>query len=287
MKRTKFVNALHCALRPSFKTEPLHTRLLLWATGALHYSFGDATLSASPLIDRQLSLMPGARKRQVIQFLPTYAPNDFLEVKTKNSIGSPTMVLYAGRIERSKGVFDLLEAAETLEQRHGADAVVFEVCGEGNDLGELRRLSAARGMSHSFRVHGFCNRVELSGRFATADLVVVPTRTEFEEGFAMIVAEGITAGIPVITSRVCPALEVVSPACMEVQPDDPQAYADAITALMLDPSLYEAKRQAAATLRTQFFDTANSYGAKLKPILEKLILGKTQNPETVPEVPLV
>lgn len=268
----KFINALHCAIRPAFSAASRHSRFLIWITGRLHYSFGDATLSASPLIDRQLQLMPGKRKRRVSSFLPTYRPQDFAQVVPAKRLSPIKSVLYAGRIVRNKGVFDLLETAGILETRHGPGVIVFDVCGEGSDLHALQLEIIARGMSHCFRVYGFCDRTNLIGRFAAADIVIVPTRTDFEEGFAMIVAEGVIAGRPVVTSRVCPALEVVREACLEVEPDDPLAYADAISLLIYDPDLYNTKRRAAADLRNQFFDVANSYGAKLKPILQKLLL---------------
>ncbi len=90
----------------------------------------------------------------------------------------------------------------------------------------------------------------------------------------MIVAEGVIAGRPVITSRVCPAMEVVNAACVEVEPDEPRAYADAISMLISDPGLSDAKRRAAKTLRAQFFDVANSYGENLKSVLQTILPGR-------------
>lgn len=269
---TKFVNALHCAIRPAFKSEPKHLSFLLWAAGSFHYIFGDETLCASPLIERQVRQMPGYRKRNAVRFLPTYKRHDFAEVPPLPiPFRLPSTVLYAGRIEENKGVFDLLDAAVVLVTRHGPKAIVFDVCGEGTALPALRSAIAARGMSDCFRVHGFCNRAKLVGHFASADLIVVPTRTDFEEGFAMIVAEGVLAGRPVVTSRVCPALELVSEACVEVEPDDPIGYADAISRLLTDPDLSSAKKSAASELREQFFDNANSYRAKLSSALEVIL----------------
>src|SRR6185437_9977736 len=48
--------------------------------------------------------------------------------------------------------------------------------------------------------------------------------TDFIEGFNKVVAEGILAGKPVITSSVCPALEYVADGIVEVPPNDTQAY---------------------------------------------------------------
>ena len=274
LRGVKFVNSLHCVIRPAFKAEPGNLRVLLWLTGLLHYRYGDATICVSPLIKRQLSEMPGAEARSVEVFLPTYRPGHFdgIEPPSDQTGSTEVVVLSAGRVERNKGVFDLLDAAETLSSRQGP-RVLFDICGEGTDLDALRAAAAKRGLDRIFRIHGFCDQNQIRERLGAADIVVVATRTDFEEGFAKIVAEGVIAGRPVVTSRVCPALEVVREACVEVEPDDPAAYADAIWALATDSELARQKRHATVALRDQFFDPANSYGAKLELAL-KVIVGE-------------
>ena len=49
-----------------------------------------------------------------------------------------------------------------------------------------------------------------------AHVVIVPTTSDFIEGFNKVVAEAVLAGKPVITSSVCPALEYVRDAVIEV-----------------------------------------------------------------------
>ena len=269
LRRKRFINALHCAIWPAFTAKPLHLRLLAAANRLAHYAFGDTTLSASPLITRQLEQLPSKVARRVLSFLPNYLPEHFAAVGAPRESASRSVnVLYAGRIERNKGVFDLLEAAEILKER--GHTVTFDICGEGSARAELLKAATDRKMSHTFQISGFCDRLELVRRFDASDIVVVPTRTDFEEGFAMIVAEGVIAGRPVVTSRVCPALEVVSEACVEVEPDDPAAYANAISALITDSNLYRKKLEAARRLSSQFFDSDNSYGAKLTLALASL-----------------
>ena len=69
------------------------------------------------------------------------------------------------------------------------------------------------GIADRFRMHGHCDWTTMRRMFASAHVVIVPTRTEFVEGFNSVVAEAVIAGKPVITSSVCPALEMVPRRC--------------------------------------------------------------------------
>jgi glycosyltransferase involved in cell wall biosynthesis len=83
-----------------------------------------------------------------------------------------------------------------------------------------------------------------------------------------VVIESVLAGRPVITSTICPAIEYVRAACVEVPPDDVQAYGDAILRLANDKDFYEAKRQNCAAAGGQFYDPARGWGATFRRVLE-------------------
>jgi glycosyltransferase involved in cell wall biosynthesis len=266
----RFVNALHCvAMRPDVR-EPAARRALVWLMARLHYRFADPSLAASPLIAAQLAKLSGGRIDASL-FLPTYAPEQFAAIAAPDPAPRAAFhVLFAGRVERNKGVFDLLEVCRRLRAR-GGPRFVFHVCGEGTASGELADETRRAGLDDVFVLHGFCDRPTLAARLAQSDAVIVPTRSDFEEGFAMIVAEGVIARRPVVTSRVCPALDVVRDAAIEVQPDDVAGYADAVWTLATDDALYARKVAATGPLRRSFFDEAWSYRTKLRTALQRLI----------------
>ena len=94
--------------------------------------------------------------------------------------------------------------------------------------------------------------------YGASHVVVVPTRAEFPEGFNQVLAEAVISGKPVITSSVCPALEVVKEAAVEVPPDDVEAYGDAILRLYEDSALYAEKQNACPTVRERNSSAATS-----------------------------
>ena len=106
--------------------------------------------------------------------------------------------------------------------------------------------------------------------YSQTHVVIVPTTTDFIEGFNKVVAEGILAGKPVITSSVCPALEYVADGIVEVPPNDTQAYGTAIIRLHEDRSLYESKRRGCTALQEQFYDPDRGWAAALKRMLDRL-----------------
>jgi glycosyltransferase involved in cell wall biosynthesis len=178
-------------------------------------------------------------------------------------------VLFAGRIERSKGVFDLLNIARRFAAVGRTD-VVFDLCGSGSALDELRRAVNESGVSATFNMHGHCDRQTMKGMFEKCHAVIVPTTTQFVEGFNQVVVEAVLAGRPVITSEVCPALEYVRDAVVEVPSDDVDAYHLAILNLMDDDALYERKCAACPGLQAQFYDISLGWAAALRAALRLL-----------------
>jgi glycogen synthase len=228
-------------------------------------------MSASGDISRQLNALTAGDHRPVIEFLPTYRPGTFDRDAAPPAFGSiagqerpaPFRVLFAGRIERNKGVFDILEIARRFRAA-GRNDIEFDLCGAGSAMEELQRELGASGLSDTFRLHGHRTRPQMREMFSQSHVLIVPTTTDFAEGFNQVVVEGVLAGRPVITSSVCPALEYVREAIVEVPPDDVSAYHGAILRLLSDPELYDGKRRACVSLQEQFYDPEHSWATALK-----------------------
>ena len=263
----KIIPALHCV--PWFQFKPLRPsqRALRWLNRHFFYRLQKAPiLVASDAIGRLVRQAGAGDGAPVLDFLPTYCRTTFADIRApERPAERPFVILSAGRIEANKGVFDMVEVAKILKGRR----LNFELhfCGEGSALRSLNdRIEQSDLANHVF-VHGFCARIRMKQMFSMCHAVVVPTRTDCEEGFAMIVAEAALAGRPVVTSVVCPAIESVEPAAVEVLPEDVNSYADALTKLMTDFEFYYGKQQATLTVSKQFFDSDRGYGAALRAAL--------------------
>lgn len=239
-----------------------------------------AIMSASHDISHQLEEMTASRMRRIHEFLPTYRPEQFSGIGEPSKLRNPFRVFYAGRIERNKGVFDLLHIARRFNDAGRSD-IEFDLCGAGDALAELRVQVEQAGLSQRFRLHGHCNKPTMREMFARSHVVIVPTTSEFIEGFNQVVAEGVLSGRPVITSSVCPALDYVRDAVVEVAPDDVQAYHDAILKLCDDLPFYDAKVAACYAAQGQFYDESRSWAATLKNVMREAGIITASEPQWV------
>jgi len=228
-----------------------------------------AVLSLSNDITLQVQSMLTGKPVPILPFLPTYRPESFGDGFEPPPLPPPFRVFFAGRIEKNKGVFDLLEIARGFAAK-GQAGIEFDLCGDGSQLEALRHSTTTAGIQDRFRLHGHSTKVFMREMYHRCHVVIVPTTSDFNEGFNKVVAEGVLAGRPVITSSVCPALEYVRDAVLEVPPDQPAAYGDAILKLSSDPALYEAKRSATILVRKQFYDPERGWRSALEQALNPL-----------------
>ena len=258
------VPTLHCVLWPKLRRPSGPISKVVGALDARFFRRGaTAVLSLSDDVTAQVHEWVRGRPLAVFPFLPTYRRETFGDGCGPPPPTPPFGVLYAGRIERRKGVFDLLEATQRLAAAGHPDVTV-DLCGDGSHLDELRAAATAAGLADRFRCHGHTNYQDLRERYGRCHAVVVPTTSAFMEGLNKVVVEGVLAGRPVVTSSVCPALEYVRGAVVEVPPDDVAAYADALLRLKTEPALYDAKRAASAGVRETFYDPARGWAAAVE-----------------------
>jgi glycogen synthase len=222
---------------------------------------------ASDDVRRQLTELLGTRADKVrfLLQLPTYGPSQFAGLPSAYPV-NPFHIIFAGRIEVDKGIYDLLSIAKRLETEQPG-RFKFDVCGDGSEAANFRKAIADANLDGVISYHGYCNVEKFRPILATAQAWIVPSRSEFAAGFEMVCAEAILARRPLICSPVCPALEYVEEAAMRVNPDDIAGYCEAIKQLADDGELYRSKQSAAGRLAAQFYDQDNSFIVKMKTAL--------------------
>lgn len=272
------VPSVHCVLWRKYTPRRMVESLILKLSRSLFVSNCFAILTASEDISEQVAQLTSGQHQPLVNFLPTYRRTEFAGVAAPDSKRSPFRVLFAGRIETDKGVFDLLEIAKRFAAQ-GRQDIMFDLCGAGSALELLRLAAKQAGVDASFICHGHCHKLQMREMFNQSHVVIVPTKTDFIEGFNQVVSEGVLSGRPVVTSVVCPALFYVRDAAVEIPPDDVQGYGTALLKLYDDREFYEEKRRGCLKVQEQFYDISQSWGAALKSVLlaiqESRELGKT------------
>ena len=255
------VPTLHCVLWA--KSHPPTGRLnrLIWKWNRRFFRKRVlAVLSLSNDITSQVESMLDGTSLRIIPFLPSYRRESFGDGFGPPPLPPPFRVFFAGRIEKNKGVFDLFNIARRFADE-GHTEIEFDLCGTGGQLETLKQEVERAGLQNRFRLHGHSTKPFMRQMYEQCHVVIVPTTSDFNEGFNKVVAEGVLAGRPVITSSVCPALEYVRQAVLKVPPDQPAATGDAILSLSSNPTLYEQKREGSSEVRKQFYDPTRSWRA--------------------------
>lgn len=260
------IPSLHCGLWRKHIPQRRVDKLLLKLSQYLFAHCCAAILTVSDEISEQVAQLTANQHRLIRTFSPIYKRSQFAQLDAPSQERSPFRVLFAGRIERNKGVFDLLEIAKRM-QALGRQDITFDLCGNGSALEELRLAAKQAGVDSSFICHGHCNKTQMREMFNQSHAMIVPTRTDFAEGFNKVVVEGVLSGRPVVTSSVCPAVSYVRDAVVEVPPDDLTAYGDALMQLCSDRKFYQQKQQSCLALQEQFYDDSRSWGTAVQSIL--------------------
>jgi len=164
--------------------------------------------------------------------------------------GTPTgrHLLAVGAVVPHKGQDLLLDALGRIAHLDWRCSLVGPLDRAPDFVDGLRRAAVADGR---VRMTGALAGAALADAYASADLLVLPSRTE---SFGLVVLEALAAGLPVIGFRVGGVPEALGGEAEEapgilVPPEDPAAFAAALGAWLTDPDLRAGLRAAAVARR--------------------------------------
>lgn len=158
------------------------------------------------------------------------------------------------RLDSRKGLDTLIEAAALAVAR--VPQLHVMIVGDGPERGRLEALADARGLEKRVSLRAHEPRVR--GQLAAMDVFAAPSRTE---GLGVAIIEALAAGLPVLASRVGGIPEILEPDAGHsprtecgalLPPDDPVAWAGAITRLGFDAALRH-RWASAAPVRARSF----------------------------------
>jgi len=267
--RIKFVPFLHCTLWPrmkSFDQLTLAQKFLFHLTGNFLEHRCEAVLAISDAIDSQISKITRHNGLKIFKFRPIYEPTLFNEISSPDWNQSPFRIIYVGRVEVNKGIYDLLKVAKLLKKRGGGE-VFFDVCGTGDALLDLRNAVRQDSLVN-IHIHGHCDRKRLSRLYSQCHAVIVPTTKDFPEGFNRVSIEAILCGRPVIISSAAIESKIAA-AALEVSPSDAGGFANAIVELRDNRNTYERLCRGAVAAQEYFYDNDAGWENALRNIMIK------------------
>jgi glycogen synthase len=255
------IPALKCALWENFKPLTFKYKILNFFDSFLFSKSARAIITISLEIDFQLLKITNGITKPIIHYIPTFKSEIFQDIPLANPLSKPFNVVFIGRLESPKGIFDIIKIAKDFKNE-GISDIHFHFCGTGSAEKEMKKEIASKDLTNTCFCHGYCGRDKLKEILVKSHVMIVPSK--ISEGYPAVVAEAIAARRPVVTSAICPALFDVKEAVAEAQPNDVQSYKENILKLYNDPAFYISKQHACELLRKQFFDLSNGWQAALE-----------------------
>jgi glycosyltransferase involved in cell wall biosynthesis len=192
----------------------------------------------------------------------------------------PLTILFCGRLEEYKGIFDLLDATRMLaadpSTRKHIGKVMF--VGEGTQKERLVSQANTWGLEKlvRFESHSYD---EMPRVYTGADIFVAPSKEQkdkrgnviWREQYGMVLLEAQAAGLPIVTTRSGAIAENVGDAALLVLPSSPKALAKAIRGFVLDAQMRKAYG-AQARKRAQTVHDARAVAARIAQVYERVMV---------------
>lgn len=112
------------------------------------------------------------------------------------AIGLPANLLYHGRVDRRKGVLELIEAFQHLHQQ--GRNIRLKISGIGPDLETAKELCNQLNLNKSIEFTGYVAYNDVPDIYRSADLFISPT---WSEGFSNTILEAMASGLPIVAAR--------------------------------------------------------------------------------------
>lgn len=183
-------------------------------------------------------LAPSAKTRVIPNFIDT----EVYAAVPPPVDDSETRILFLGWIDRNKGIYELLAAAERLVARGRRFKLIL--AGSGAELESFRQAVSASTASVCIETPGWVDGAGKRRLLAWSHLLVLPS---YREGLPNVVLEAMASGRAVVATSVGAVPEVVQAGVTGLlcPPGDAEALADALDRLVTHPEQVRAMGVAA------------------------------------------
>lgn len=160
--------------------------------------------------------------------------------------GDSIHILFLGRIEKRKGIPQLVQALALMRDRDGWRATI---AGDGA-VEELRSDLAGLGLSHRVEVPGWCGPGEVARLLANSDILTLPSHAE---NLPMSVIEAMACGLGIVATPVGAVADIIihEETGILVAPGDDRDLAQALIRMVEDHDLRRRLGVAAQALQQE------------------------------------
>ena len=169
-------------------------------------------------------------------FLPSSTRKTGSFANTIKKTDSYPTLLFAGRLLRLKGIFDLLDAMPLILKQIDCRLLI---AGYGEEKEEIEHCIAKANLQQRVSLLGYLDSEHLADIYRSTSVFILPTY--YGEGFPTVISEAMSFGLPIVTTAIRGTADHLKNEVntLFVPPRDPQAIASAVVRLLRDPKLCE------------------------------------------------
>ncbi len=165
-----------------------------------------------------------------------YVPNsiDLNEFNLNKSIKKKNEFIFVGRVEREKGIEDLINAVQILKNKDFKFKI--KLVGDGKDLEDYRKTINSLKLNNYFLFLGRLDHKDTIKNYFESEIFILPSH---QEGFPITLLEAWASGLPVIITKV----GGISKICTDnkdsliIEPKNPEQIAEAMQELIKNKKL--------------------------------------------------
>lgn len=177
-------------------------------------------------------------------------------------------ILFTGRIEEAKGVFELIQACALLLPRHPSLRLVLAGTGK---MEQCRQLVKNYGLEDRVDLVGWLGEADIQNAYKQADIFCLPSHVE---GMPMSLLEAMGQGVPSVATCVGAIPEILEngEAGLLVEPRNVNALVECLDRLIGDPDL-RGRLAARARMRIVLHHSREVFCARVARILRQCAAG--------------
>lgn len=180
-------------------------------------------------------------------------------------------ILFTGRLEVYKGVYEILYAAALLVHELSDYHFIFRFVGNGSEKNKLKTLSEKLQIEHTVSFEE-ASYADMPNEYRKADLFWAPSKptTTYQEQYCTALLEAQAAGLPIVTTFSGGIPENIGDAGVIVGPGDFHSLKEAMKAFILSPKkrLEFSKK---ARLRAEKVHNVHVLSKKIADLYESLL----------------
>ncbi|MBI2611393.1 glycosyltransferase family 4 protein [Candidatus Gottesmanbacteria bacterium] len=171
-----------------------------------------------------------------ISVIPVGIDTHRFHPRNKNS-NKKLCILFSGRLESEKGVFDVIDAIDHLANRYHwiPDRLEAILAGKGSEEKRLKDMILKRNISDFFNISHYPYS-QMPSIYQIADIFIAPShKTKYwQEQFGMVFLEAMASGLPIITTDTGSIKEVTGDAAIYVPVGRIEVLSDILQSLLIN-----------------------------------------------------